>query len=336
MKKTALLLGIVVVCSRLNWADAGEAKKPQIQGRPTAATEGTPASTDAKVDPTEATVRENIRDYVGIFNKHDAGGVASHWATDGISVNLETGERTVGRESLQQEFDDFFEQYPQSRLSGRVDNLRIIRPDVALVEGRVTIFTGDGEPVESAYTAIMVKEQDQWLISNSQERDLPAPPTSYDALKDLEWLVGTWQDDVESASVITTVRWSDSRAFLIRSFKIQHEDGESLSGTQVIGWDPLNKQIRTWTFNSDGSFGEGFASKNNEDWMIKMSHVQGDGKVSSGTQVITRVDDDTISVQTIGETIDGVPVPAADPVAVVRIEDVATEAVEATDKGESR
>ena len=137
--------------------------------------------------------------------------------------------------------------------------------------------------------------------------------------------------------MITTVRWSESRAFLIRSFNVQHDDGDSLSGTQVIGWDPLNKQIRSWTFHSDGSFGEGFASKNDKDWMIKMSHVHGDGRVSSGTQVITRVDDDTLSVQTIGETIDGELVPASDPVTVVRIEDAdaAADEVEATDKGES-
>lgn len=337
MKQTALLLGILIVCSRLNWADDSTNNKSPAEGKTAPATAGTLDTTPDEMDPTEAAIREQLRAYVTVFNKHDAADVTKYWSADGVSIDLETGERTEGRESLQQEFAEFFKQYPQARLSGHADTVRMVRPDVALVEGQVTLVTGEGDPIESSYTALLVKEQDRWLINSSQERDLPQPATSYDALKELEWLVGTWQDDVENASVITTVRWSESRAFLIRSFNVQHEDGDSLSGTQVIGWDPLNKQIRSWTFHSDGSFGEGFASKNDKDWMIKMSHVHGDGRVSSGTQVITRVDDDTLSVQTIGETIDGELVPASDPVTVVRIEDAdaAADEVEATDKGES-
>jgi uncharacterized protein (TIGR02246 family) len=278
-------------------------------------------SSDAEASADETAIRAELQAYLKVFNEHDAAGVCSHWTTDCVSVDVTSGERTVGRENLQKDFAEFFKEHPQSRLSGRVETLRMIRPDVALAEGQVTLVSGEGDPVESAFSAVLVKEGDKWLISNSQEREIPAPQSASDALKELEWLVGHWQDDINDAHVDTTVRWSANGAFLVRSFHVEHADSETFQGTQVIGWDPLNKQIRTWTFNSDGSFGEGFASKNGEDWMLKMAHVLSDGRVSSGTQVISRVDDDTIRVQTIGETVDGEPVPASDPVTVVRVEE---------------
>lgn len=30
-----------------------------------------------------------------------------------------------------------------------------------------------------------------------------------------------------------------------------------MTGTQRIGWDPLTRRLRTWVFDSSGSFGEG-------------------------------------------------------------------------------
>jgi hypothetical protein len=107
---------------------------------------------------------------------------------------------------------------------------------------------------------------------------------------------------------------------LIRSFRVQLADeDEPRQGTQVIGWDPRHKQIRSWTFDSDGSFGEGTWSKNGDDWLVRMGHTQWDGRLTSGTQVITRVDNNTVTVQAIGSEVDGEPVPASEPVTVRRV-----------------
>ncbi len=268
--------------------------------------------------PEETAIRQRIQSYVEAFNKGDAVSVGSHWTKDGVSVDEETGDETVGRDAIVQEFTTFFQENPGARLSGEIDSLRMIRPDIATTEGRVSLFVPGLEPVDSAFSALFVKEGDQWQISSSRERDMPAPATAYDALQDLEMLLGTWQDQSDDAQVDTTVRWSPNRAFFIRSFNAQFPDGEEFQGTQVIGWDAAAKQIRAWTFNSDGSFGEGTVSRNGADWMVKMSHVGSDGSRSAGTQVITPVDENTLSIQAIGETVDGVPQPTADPVTVVR------------------
>ncbi|MEM8678604.1 MAG: SgcJ/EcaC family oxidoreductase, partial [Planctomycetota bacterium] len=248
------------------------------------------------------------------------------WTEDAISIQEETGSRTEGREALLVEFQRFFGDYPQAQLMGQVDEVRFVGPDVAIVEGAATIKTGDEAPIRSLYTAVLHKQGDRWLIANSHERDMPRAPTAYDALQPLEWLVGTWQDETDEASVMTTVRWAPSRNFLIRSFEVSFKDGEGFSGTQLFGWDPLSQQIRTWVFNSDGSFGDGTVSKSDNDWLIKMNQIQSDGRLASGTNVLTRVDEDTLQIQKIGQSVDGEPVPASDPVNVTRVPDASAAA----------
>ena len=55
--------------------------------------------------------------------------------------------------------------------------------------------------------------------------------------------------------------------------------------------------------------------------MVKINQMQTDGRVASGTSVMTRIDEDTIEVQKIGESVEGEPIPASEPITVVRIAD---------------
>ena len=284
---------------------------------------------------TAESVRKQLQSYVATFNKREAKAVVAYWTADAVSVQEETGDRTEGHSALLAEFEQFYQDYPSAQISGTVEHVRSVGPDVAIAEGQITLVTATDEPTQSAFTAVLKKQGNQWLIASSHERDLPVPSTPYDGLKTIEWIVGTWQDQTEGASVFTTVRWSPNRTFLIRSYEATFEDGESASGTQIFGWDPLSKQIRTWTFHSDGSFGDGTVSKNGDDWMVKMNQVQSDGRLASGTSVITRVDDDTMEVQKIGESVDGEPLPASEPVTVVRVAKVSAVG-KSTVKGDGR
>ncbi len=265
-------------------------------------------------------IHQRLASYLEAFNQQDAAAVAAFWSPDCVSTAEDSGERIVGREALQRHFAEFFQESPGARLVGEVTDIQIVRPDVAVIEGRTTLVLADVEPVETVFAATLVKEGNQWLITNSRERDVLPVTSPQDALKDLEWLIGTWEDQSEDGHVVTTIRWAPNRAFLIRSFTAYFDDQEQ-QGTQVIGWDLRNRQIRTWIFHSDGSFGQGTISKHDESWMIKMSQALSDGRTAAGTQVLTRVDDNTITVQVIGETVAGELLPTADPVTVVRTAD---------------
>jgi uncharacterized protein (TIGR02246 family) len=276
----------------------------------------------------EQAIREAIGVYVQAFNEHDVERLAQMWKESGLHVDRETGERTLGREAIRSDLADAFKTSADIRLSGIVDTVRMVTPNVARVEGTTNVGTSDTAPTQSSFSALLVLEQGRWLIDTIEETPVVAPATSYDALQSLEWLVGRWVDQSAEMSVETTVRWSANRSFLIRSFVTQTiEQGVIQEGTQVIGWDPRSNQIRSWTFNSDGSFGDGLWSSNGEEWFIRSSQTLADGRAASGTFVMKKVSDESIEMQLIGHEIEGDPQLTNTAVVMKRAEDATAESL---------
>ncbi len=265
----------------------------------------------------EAALRATIVRYVNAFNDQDLQSVADIWTETATHVDRETGERTEGRDAILNDIQTAFREQPNIRLSGQVDSVRMITADVAKVDGQTLVGVPGQPPIESTFSAIAVQKDGKWMIDSIEEMPLPQPPTSYDALQKLGWLEGKWVDQSDVTRVDTTVSWSPNRAFLIRSFAAQSEQGEQ-RGTQVIGWDPRSREIRSWTFHSDGSFGDGVWAESGNDWLIKSSQTTADGLAASGTYVLTRTDDDTIEMQLIAHEIEGEPQPNSDVVIMVR------------------
>jgi uncharacterized protein (TIGR02246 family) len=273
----------------------------------------------------EEEVRAALKAYSEAFNSRDMSKIVPAWAENATHVDRETGERTEGREKIQADIAAAFEASPSLLFEGRVDHVRMIKPDVASVDGETTFTAGDEPPIVTTFSAILVNQDGKWLIDSIEETLVPAAPTSTDALRELEWMVGSWVDEGEDARIEATVRWTPSEAFLLRSFTVDTPDG-TLEGTQVIGWDPRSQQIRSWSFNSDGSFGDGVWSRSGDEWLIKSSQTLADGGAASGTYVLKMVDADTIEMELIGHEIDGEPQPAKPAVKVVRKPESASEA----------
>jgi hypothetical protein len=105
---------------------------------------------------------------------------------------------------------------------------------------------------------------------------------------------------------------------LNRSFAVVVGDQVDLAGMQIIGWDPVAKQIRSWIFDSDGGFSEGKWTRKGDRWLIRQSGTLPDGGRSSAVNVITRIDDDSFTWQSVQREIDGDILPNVDEVLVVR------------------
>jgi hypothetical protein len=142
---------------------------------------------------------------------------------------------------------------------------------------------------------------------------VPASP-----LEVLAWMVGTWVDAGEDATVITECSWTKNRKFLKRSFKVEIDEGVTLEGDQFVGWDPIAGQIRSWTFDSEGGIGEGLWIQDGNRWLVKASFVLADGARASALNVYAHVDADTIRWQSTNREIAGELQPNIPEVTVVR------------------
>jgi hypothetical protein len=148
-------------------------------------------------------------------------------------------------------------------------------------------------------------------------------------LEELDWMVGQWVDQGEDATITTNCAWTKNRRFLTCSFSITIDGQVSLEGTQVVGWDPIVGQIRSWTFDSEGGFGEGRWFKDGNRWLVKASFVLGSGDRASAVNVFTYVDPNTFRWQSIDREIAGELQPNIPEVTVVRQNAEQTEAEKA-------
>ena len=138
------------------------------------------------------------------------------------------------------------------------------------------------------------------------------------ALDELAWMVGKWVDQGQNATITTVCSWTHNGKFLSRSFKIASSDEVTLEGTQVIGWDPIKGQIRSWTFDSEGGFGSGRWIRDGDRWLVKMSFVLASGERASAINVITYVDQNTLRWQSTNRESAGELQPNIPEVTVIR------------------
>jgi len=197
----------------------------------------------------ESAIRKADDAYVEAYNKHDAKAIAGMWSPEAVYVDPETGEQAVGREQIEREFADTFANLKDAKLEVDAQSIKFLSPNVAIETGTARVLGPKGEPDESAYSALFVKRDGKWLLDRVTEEEPPAPPPSnYDHLKELEWMVGSWVDRDEDEGVViqTDCEWTKNKNFMTRSFAVAVGDEVNLAGMQIVGWDPVAKQIRSW------------------------------------------------------------------------------------------
>jgi uncharacterized protein (TIGR02246 family) len=241
------------------------------------------------------------------FNRRDAKELASCWTSQGDFAGPHGG-RIQGRENIAKGFQEAFASRKESKLQLLILSQRLIGDDFALVDAIAIVKpqpkTTAGEPT---FELILVKRDDRWLIETARET-VKRASNETPQLKELEWLVGEWNDEnarESGISVHTSCDWTIGNRYLIRKFSAEGKNGLVRGGTEVIGWDPRTHRIRSWIFDSDGSFGESVWLRDGNRWIVKHQGTLADGGDASVTHIITPVDADTLTVQTKDHTVNG-------------------------------
>ena len=270
----------------------------------------------------EAEIRASVKNYVEAFNRQDAAALAQLWSEDGVYVDRVSGDRIQGREALEEQFAATFADDDHEMLSVEVKSIRFAAENVAIEEGIATVIRAGELPSRSSYEAVHVKEDGAWKIDSVRERELAGPSSNYGQLKDLEWMIGEWVDQGQDDSVRIVCEWTKNRNFITRSFSVSIQDSIDLEGVQVIGYDAAEETLRFWLFDSDGGFVEGTWLHDDEEpgtWRIKGRGVMADGRRGSMINLLTKIDNDTFTWETVSREIDDELLPNIEPVTVVRV-----------------
>ena len=265
-----------------------------------------------------AVIEKSVESYVAAFNAKDAKALAAHWSPGGVYIDRTSGQRTVGRDALEKEFQATLQAQKDARLNVKVEAIELVSPSVAIEQGAATITAPDSDPIVTSYSAVHVKREGQWLIDRVSEQEIVSPPSHYEQLKELEWMIGDWVDQAGEGVVATECHWARNNNFIVRSFTVSVGMSIDMAGMQIIGWDPARKQIRSWVFDSDGGFNEGTWQKMDNGWTVQTTATLPDGRRASSTSVMRPLDENSFAWQQIDRVVDGELLPNLDEILIVR------------------
>jgi uncharacterized protein (TIGR02246 family) len=264
----------------------------------------------AKADPEHApALGKRGQEFIAAFNKGDAKVITEFWAPDAEYVD-QSGRSFKGRPAIQKLYEKTFAENKGARLEIHIESVRSLTPDVGVQTGITEVHPANGGPPTVAqYTAVLVKKEGVWYLEQLHEH-IARPPSHFVHLEDLEFLVGEWKgEDEKGESATASYSWAENQNFLVSSFATTLNGIPVVGGTQWIGWDAVDKQVRSWSFYSGGGVGEATWTKEGAKWAIKTSARTAQGKKISLTNILTKIDEDHISWQPTQVTVDGKAVP---------------------------
>ncbi|MCA9434648.1 MAG: nuclear transport factor 2 family protein [Candidatus Omnitrophica bacterium] len=265
-----------------------------------------------------AGIRLSSERYVEAFNQYDAKSIANLWVEDATYITS-TGIELQGRAQIEEAFAKFFENNPGVSI-GTVDSeILSVSGEWAAGSGIVAVTFEDGTVDESEYLVYWRKVGDEWLIQAEGETDPEDSPSPSFFLRDLEWLIGNWRDEGDEVTVESSYEWSIEKNDIRGSFKVIRDGDLEMDGVIRIGWDPIEGNIRSWTFDSDGGDAEGAWYEQDGKWYIKKLHVMPDGQVGSSVSVFNPIDANHIEWKSISREVGGEILPDVGPVKMVRI-----------------
>jgi uncharacterized protein (TIGR02246 family) len=251
--------------------------------------------------------------FIKAFVSGDASALAAHWTENG-EYYADDGTILRGRGEIEKAYAVLF-----AKKTGRTEadiemiSIRFPSKDTAIEEGYFKVRSGKQVPVSSKYTVLHVRENGKWLMAVVREW-----PSEGVSLRDLEWLIGTWEARHGDTHITTAYEWWGDKTFIRVNITLKKQD-RTITGFQMIGKDRSTGQLRSWTFDPEGSFGEAGWSRDGRKWVQESAAVLAGGSTLTATNIMTPIDKDSFTFQSVHRTVDGEEVSDIPPVRVIRV-----------------
>ncbi len=278
---------------------------------------------DAKKDAAstaaeEKGIRATADEFVKAFNAGDAKTIGAQWADEAEYVD-DSGNEFHGRKEIEAEYARLFKEHPGATVSLTIESIRFLGPDIAVEKGIAKVALPKEEHGTAArYNVTHARRNGKWLMVVG--RDSPyVSAANDDYLKSLEWMIGQWKPEGKGAGLEVKSEWMAQRNFIKNTYVVSNEGKDAISGAQIVGWNPRLGKIVAWHFDANGGFGNDVWTKSGSKWVIEASGIFRDGSESSAVNIITPIDANSFTWQSVKRTLDGVKLPDVGPVKLVRV-----------------
>lgn len=258
-------------------------------------------------------LRAGARQFVKLFDKGDAKGLAGFWTATG-EYQEEGGEVVRGQAAIEETFRAFFKENTEAKLEIHIESIRFLGKDCAVEEGLLRqIRAGSELPGSTQYSAIHVREGGAWKMALCREWG-----ADQHRLVDLHWLLGEWQGAMKEEKLTLTFEQDKKRPFILGHFTRTSKGKTAASGDFKITLDPQRGQLRSWHFDDDGGHGQALWVKDGNRWVLDAVGVLADGTEIRGVNVLTRLSPDELTWRSIDRVAGGEPLPDTIPVKLKR------------------
>lgn len=258
-----------------------------------------------------AAIRALSDAFVKAFNEGSAEAIAAQFVPEAEVVD-EEGVVIEGRDAIRRRFEEVFESEPEARISLSDQTFRVLGAETAIERGVSKVTGGEGGPEDdSPYTVIYAKKDGRWLTTLIEEHS-SQPESVIGQVEKLGPLVGEWVSESDGSVVTLHYEWDESKTYLLGSFEVKIEGRPAMKGTERIGWDALSRRYRSWVFDSQGGFNEGFWVRVGKgEFLAKMTGVTDSGEAASASRRYTFQSKDRIAVSVSERTLGGEAIPGS-------------------------
>ena len=248
--------------------------------------------------------------FVAAYNEKNLENILGLYTGDAEMIDEIDGLSASGIDAIRSIFESSFSKYPDRRIALEVIDVRQVATNVVIEEG-ITRFSGEVPNEEGdaiAYSAVLVKDPEKgWLIASS--REIAAKSAFVDPLEGLYPLEGDWILQGEQMQMELSLSLSNSGRFLVGRAVTSTPDAGAMETELRIGYDPSMDQVRWWTFDELGGFGQGPWQAIENGWLVRSSGVTDEGEVTAAIQRLTFEENDTILWDSTNRFLNGVAQP---------------------------
>jgi len=268
-------------------------------------------------NPAESEIRATADAFVKAFNAGDAKAIGALWAPNAEYTD-ESGQSILGRVAIEKEYAAVFKQRLGAVMTVKIESIRFPAPDIAIEKGVARVKSPGGIADTAArYTVVHAKRDGKWTMVLGRDAPFVAA-SNEDDLKDLEWLIGDWTPEAKDLPLRLRFEWMAQRNFIKNTYTVMRDGKSTLTGGQIIGWNPKLGRIVSWHFDAQGGFGEDVWTKDGKKWVIEAKGTLRDGSESTAVNIVTPVDTNSFIWQSVRRTLDRVGLPDTAAVKIVR------------------